>query len=168
MKKVSTQRTSDKEYSLSITLVGSKDVEHRLKFLSELLKESEDKINHIDKSRQTNMNYALLIFAGLFGIGVGLDYIVYKLAISTAIVLLMCIFCLWDRRLHKISHGWQSSNKTYCEMSAALINSPTKEISFPRYRKDSEKKAEYFSFQPVIFYVLVLGGLLTYILFILI
>jgi hypothetical protein len=111
------------------------------------------------------MNYALLIFAGLFGVGVGLDNMVYKLAISTAIVLLMCIFCLWDRRLHKISHGWQSSNKTYCEMSAEVINKPTKDISFPRYSTDNEKNAEWFSFQPVVFYALVLGGLLLFLIF---
>jgi hypothetical protein len=165
MKKIPSQNASDKEYNLPITLAGSKNIEHRLKFLSELLSQSEDKINHIDKSRQTNMNYALLIFAGLFGVGVGLDNMVYKLAISTAIVLLMCIFCLWDRRLHKISHGWQSSNKTYCEMSAEVINKPTKDISFPRYSTDNEKNAEWFSFQPVVFYALVLGGLLLFLIF---
>jgi hypothetical protein len=166
MKKIPPRKAIEKEYDLTITLIGSKNIEHRVKFLSELLSQSEEKINHIDKSRQTNLNYALLIFAGLFGLGVGLNNIVYKLAISTVIALLMCIFCFWDRRLHKVSHGWQSTNKTYCEKSVDVINNPTKDITFPRYRTDSEKNAEWFSFQPIIFYALVLGGLLSFVIFI--
>jgi len=50
-------------------------------------------------------------------------------------------------------------------MSAEVLNKPTKDISFPRYRADSEKDAEWFSFQPVIFYALVLGGLLSFLMF---
>ena len=88
-----------------ITLFGSSNVEYRLQILSMLFNQAKEKIKHIVESRQRNMNYALFIFIGLFGLGIGLNNLVYKLSISIAIFLVMCIFCIWDRRLHKISHG---------------------------------------------------------------
>jgi len=151
-----------------VTLLGSSDIEHRLQFLSTLLIQAEEKINHIDESRQRNLNFALIIFAGLFGLGIGLNNLVYKLSISTAIFILMCIFCLWDRRLHRISHGWQSARSTFCASISEVINTPKKDITFPRYRADGERKAEVFSFQPIIFYALVVGGLISFAVFILV
>jgi hypothetical protein len=165
MSKVSLHKLGKVEYGLPITLKGSSNIEYRLRFLSALLSQSEEKINHIDQSRQTNMNYALIIFAGLFGLGIGLEDIFYKLSISTAIFVLMGVFCFWDRRLHKISHGWQCSSTTFCEITSNVINNPKKNFSFPRYREDCEKKAEWFSFQPVIFYALIFGGLISFPLF---
>jgi len=150
-----------------ITLRGSGNVEHRLKILSALYSQAEEKINHIDESRQGNMNYALVIFAGLFGLSVGLNNRVYQLYISITIFIVMCIFCLWDRRLHKISHGWRSSSSTFCQTISEVINNPDQDITLPRYRADGEKKAEWFSFQPMIFYALVLGGLISFFIFLL-
>jgi hypothetical protein len=148
-----------------ITLLGSSNVEHRLQILSALYSHAEEKINHIDDSRQTNMNYALVIFAGLFGLGIGLNNLVYQLYISTTILIVMCIFCLWDRRLHELSHGWRSSSSTFRVKTSEVINNPDQDITFPHYRADDEKKAEWFSFQPMIFYTLVLGGLLSFFIF---
>ena len=150
-----------------ITLLGSSNIEHRLQILTALYSQAEEKINHIDESRQRNMNYALVIFAGLFGLGIGLNNVVYQLYISTAIFIVMCIFSLWDRRLHKFSHGWQSSSSTFCVKISEVINSPDQDITFLRYQVDGEKKAEWFSFQPMIFYALVLGGLISFFIFLL-
>jgi hypothetical protein len=165
MPKSHSRKAMNEGYNLPITLVGSNNIEYRLNFLSVLLSESEDKINHIDQSRQTNMNYALLIFAGLFSLGVGSTNIPYIWTLSTIIVILMFIFCLWDRRLHRFSHGWQSSNETYIDMSVKVINDPTITVSFPRYRQDCEKNAKFFGFQTIIFIALVLGGLLSFVIF---
>ena len=165
MSKVHMHEFSEEKYKLPITFNGSDDIEYRLQFLSTLLVQSEEKINHIDQSRQTNMNYALLIFAGLFGLGIGLENIIYKLSISTALFIIMLFFCFWDRRLHKVSHGWQYTSSFYCKIISDVINEPKKKISFRRYLKDYEKKAEWFSFQPMIFYTLVIGGLISFPLF---
>ena len=165
MKKSSSHEASEKGHSLLITLAGSKNTERRLEFLSTLIKVADDKINRLDQSRQTNLNYALLIFAGLFSLGIGQENMVYKLAIAIAIIVLMCVFCLWDRRLHEISHGWRDSYKTFCDMSVEIINHPSTAVSFLRYSPESEKKAEWFSFQPVIFYFLVLGGVASCLIF---
>ena len=148
-----------------ITLLGSSDIEHRINILSILFKQAEEKINHIDESRQRNMNYALVIFAGLFGLGIGLDNLAYQLYISTTILVVMLIFCFWDRRLHKISHGWQSTSRAFCSIIASVINCPDQDISFLHYQSDGEKSAEWKSFQPMIFYTLVLGGLISFFIF---
>ena len=150
-----------------ITLLGSSDVEHRIDMLSLLFNQAQEKINHIDESRQRNMNYALVIFVGLVGLGIGLDNRVYQLFISAIISIVMFVFCLWDRRLHKISHGWQSSSFTFCRKIGEVINSPDQDITFPRYRADAEKRAECFSFRPMIFYALVLGGFISFPIFLL-
>jgi len=148
-----------------ITLLESSDIEHRIGILSILFNQAEEKIRHIDESRQRNMNYALVIFAGLFGLGIGLDNLVYRLYISTTIFIVMLIFCLWDRRLHKISHGWQSSSFTFCRKIGEAMNNPDQDISFPRYRADAEKRVEWRSFQPMIFYALVFGGFISFFIF---
>jgi hypothetical protein len=154
-------------YVDEITLLGSSDVEYRINLLSTLLDQAEDKVNHIDDSRQRNLNYALAIFAGLIGLGIGLDDFAYRLYISITLFIVMGIFCLWDRRLHKISHGWQSTASTFCRGIGEVINKPGQDTTFPRYRTDAEKRAEWFSFQPMIFYALVLGGLATFLMFLL-
>ena len=148
-----------------ITLLGSSDIEHRLQVLSTLFNQAEEKINHFDESRQRNLNYALVIFAGLFGLGVGLSNHVYQLYISVIIFTVMCIFCLWDRRLHRFTHGWQISSSTFCMKTSEVINRPDQDITFLRYQVDGEKKAEWFSFQPMIFYALILGGLISFFIF---
>jgi hypothetical protein len=152
-------------YANEITLLGSSDIEHRINVLTTLLDQAEDKVNHIDESRQRNMNYALVIFAGLVGLGVGLNDLAYQLYTSVTLFVVMSIFCLWDRRLHKISHGWQGSSATFCREIGEVINKPDQDIAFPRYRADAEKRAEWFSFQPMIFYALVFGGVATFLMF---
>lgn len=148
-----------------IRLLGSSDSERRLQFLSLLLSQAEESAKHIDESRHRNLNYALLIFAGLFGLGIGVSNLVYQLSISVAIVIVMSIFCFWDRRLHRIMHGWRSSASILRSKITEVINHPDQDIEFSHYRIEGEKKAEWFSFMPVIFYILVLGGLVSFLVF---
>ncbi len=148
-----------------ITLKGSSNIEHRLDFLMTLLKQADEKIKHIDDRRQTSLNYAMAIFAGLLGLAIGLNNFAYQLYISIALSLIMFIFCLWDRRLHKASHGLQASLITFREKIQETINSPRKNTEFPAYRSEYEKNAEWFSFLPIIYYVLIVSALLSSIIF---
>lgn len=148
-----------------ITLKGSSNIDQRLDFLTTLFNQANDNIKHIDDRRQTSLNYALAIFAGLLGLAIGLDNFVYQLFISIALSLIMLIFCLWDRRLHRASHGIQASRITFREKIQELINNPRKEIEFPAYRSDRENDAEWLSFLPIIYYVLIVSALLSSLIF---
>lgn len=148
-----------------IVLSGSSDQKLRVDILSSLLTKAREKINHIDELRQRNLNYALIIFVGLFGIGMGVKNLEYKLFVSASIFLLMLIFASWDRRLHKINHGWRKTSSTLCQKICEIVNNPTQDISFRLYYKNGEKIAEWFGFLPVIFYALVLGSLISYFIF---
>jgi hypothetical protein len=55
---------------------------------------------------------------------------------------LMLIFCLLDRRLHKMSHGWQGTGKRIALALAEAINDPSKDVSFPRYHSPAERTAQ--------------------------
>ena len=153
-------------YSGTLTLSGGSDRNaHRVSVLTALLSNAESKVNHIDELRQKNMNVALLIFAGLFGFA--LRFADQSTASYTAFPLacLMLIFCLLDRRLHKISHGWQGTGKRIALALAEAINDPLKDVSFPRYYSPAEGTAQWFSLQPTLYYLLVAGGALSWLMF---
>ncbi len=122
-------------------------------------------IKNIDDRRQTSLNYAMAIFAGLLGLAIGLNNLAYRLYLTIALSLIMLMFCMWDRRLHKASHGVQASLMTFRENIQELINGPSKNLEFPTYRSDREKDAEWFSFLPIIYYVLIISALLASIMF---
>jgi hypothetical protein len=156
------------KYITTITLSGSDDKENirnRIAFLTSLLNNSEEKRNHLDELRQKTMNYALLTFAGLFGFGLTLSTRFNSFYISIPLTLIMIIFCLLDGRLHKVGHGWQYSLRIFIEKMSEVINYPTKDITFLTYSVEGEKGAELLGFQRVIFYLLVLGGILSFFVF---
>jgi len=146
-------------------LKGTGCQEKRIELLTTLLTKAREKTDHIDEIRGRNMNYALLIFAGLFGVGMAVEHVLYQFSISTAIVSIMLIFTFWDRRLHKINHGWRRTGSLYCEKITEIINDPGKDVSFCQYYFEKKKKVEWFGFQPIIYYLLVLGGVSSHFIF---
>jgi hypothetical protein len=148
-----------------MTLKGSSDIKYRFDFLMALFNQANDIMKHIDDRRQTSLNYALAIFAGLLGLAIGINNLIYRLYITIALSLIMLIFCMWDRRLHKANHGVQASLRTYREKIQELINNPSKDLEFPTYRLDHEKDAEWFSFLPIIYYVLIVSAVLASLVF---
>ena len=126
----------------------------------ELLSNAEIKANRLAELRQKNMNYALLTFAGLFTVSLGLfdSNELYSFLASVALFVMMIIFCWGDRRLHKYIHGWRQTRKDFVKLLTELINDPTKDVTFMRYNRQGERGAEVFSIQPLIFYLLVIGG----------
>ena len=88
--------------------------------------------------------------------------------VSATLLIFMLIFCIWDRRWHKIKHGWQATAKdAYCNI-CELVNNKEQDIFMPLYKSSSERNAEAFSWQPIVFYFLVLGTALSFRLFYLI
>jgi len=153
------------EHDRSVTLHKSANLAKRIEVLTLLFQKAETKVNHADMYRQRNMNYSLVIFAGLIGLGVNLPQYPAKAMISSTLLILMLIFCVWDRRWHRIKHGWQGTARdTYikiCEMT----NNPEKDMTVILYKSKSEEKAEFFSWQPIVFYFLVIGAALSFGLF---
>jgi hypothetical protein len=154
------------EHGNSVILKSSKDPEKRIEILTLLFEKAESKVTHADMYRQRNMNYSLVIFAGLVALGIKLpQQYLAQCFVSATLLILMLIFCIWDRRWHRIKHGWQGTAKeAYCNI-CELSNNPEQEIVIPLYKADSERKAEYFSWQPIVFYFLVVGSALSFWLF---
>lgn len=149
-------------YMKEYTLNGSEkdqNIDRRVNLLTALFDRADLKGNHISELRQKNLNYALIIFAGLFTFTMKFPSKLYSVFISAALLGIMIVFCLLDRRYHKFIHGWRKTKTMFMEKVADVINEPRKEVSFVRYLKEEEKTAEFRSLQPIIFYCLVFSGL---------
>lgn len=150
--------------SLFVELKGSEDennTQQRINYLSLLLNNAVENNNHIDKLRQNYLNFALLIFAGLFGFGSSLFSKTEHLFIFyIPIPLIMSVFFLLDRKLHKLSHGWSHLRKVFTKKISELINKPTEDISFYRWYPESHKYAKWYSLQSIIYFALIVGGII--------
>ncbi len=154
-----------KERNHNVELKGTANLSKRLEVLTLLFQKSEAKVTHADTYRQRNMNYALVIFAGLIGLGVSLKNYSAQAMVSATLFIFMLIFCFWDRRWHRIKHGWQSTaNMTY-RLICDMTNNPDKDLDYPLYNWKGEGRAEYNSWQPIVFYFLVFGALSSFGLF---
>jgi len=158
----------DAEKNTSITLKASVDINRRIETLTLLFNKAEAKVNHADMYRQRNMNYCLVIFAGLIALGVNLNEYIAQVIISSTLLVFMLIFCIWDRRWHKVKHGWQGTAVTAYRNICNLTNNNDVEISFYLYEVDYEAKAEFDSWQPIVYYTLLASSLLSFLLFYLI
>ncbi len=147
-----------KDYELQ----GAEDpgnIDRRISFLSMLLSQAELKCQHISDLRQRNMNYAIVIFAGLFAYAAKFSTQPSSLVASVALCCLMVVFCKLDRRYHKINHGWRATRKSYIKQVTKLINSPAQTFSYQTYVAEGERTAEYFALQPVVYYFIIAGSL---------
>jgi len=134
----------------------------RVSVLLSLIEVAAAKEQHIDGLRQRNITIALAIFAGLFGFGLRSPGATNGYVLSGALALLMLVFAVLDRQLHMRSHGWRHTRWELTECAAQVINNPDQVVEFARYRKTGEKEAEWDSLQPVAYYLLVMGGLLSH------
>ncbi|MFO0945647.1 MAG: hypothetical protein U1D30_06845 [Planctomycetota bacterium] len=134
------------------TLKKDADIGRRLDALKLVFDACVSKVMHCDKFRQQNMNYALALFAGLMAFRTKLDA---PWVISLTLFVLMIIFCVWDRRWHRTKHGWDSAaNKCYTAL-VELTNNPDQDVTYCRYDTAAEADAEWTSWQPIVFYLLV-------------
>ena len=96
----------------------------RVSFLSGLADSYRTKVNHIDALRQRNMSIALAIVAVLFGFGLRQSGHWPALFTSLALVVLTGTFCLLDRRLHRMSHGWRDNEERILTAIKNALNNP--------------------------------------------
>lgn len=144
------------------TLLGSderENINQRITFLTTLSNDAEKRVLHLGELRQKNLYYALIIFAGLFTVSLKLPTKSYSLMASLTPFITMTVFCLLDRRLHKIAHGWRRTRNITVRALTEVLNDTTKTVTVPKYAVDGERGAEKFSLQPMIFYLLVVGSL---------
>lgn len=150
--------------SLNGTLNGP-DNHQRVTVFPSLLDCAVKMLMHIDGLRQRNIAIALGIFAGLFGFGLKFAGTINAFYASLALTLLMGIFAVLDRRLHMFVHGWRQTRRQFIDCLAQAINDKSQAVSFARYRRDGERRAEWLSLQPVTYYLLVVGGVLSFFVF---
>jgi len=137
----------------------------RASCLTAILGAVVSKENHVDDLRQRDVAVALVVFAGLFGFGLKTSQELNPAWTSMALTLLMLVFCMLDRRLHRSSHGWRRTRFALMGRLADAVNAPRQEVSFLRYDAAAEMGAEWWSVQPMIYYALILGGALSYFVF---
>ncbi len=77
----------------------------------------------------------------------------------------MMLFCAWDRRWHKIKHGWESTAKQAYVKMCDLTNNPSDDVPFLLYKVKAENKAEKDSWLPIVYYFLIAAGILSFFLF---
>ncbi len=147
------------------TLLSGKDPDVRLQILTDLSERAEKRIIHSDTFRQRNMNFALIIFAGFIALGARIEGQVAHMLISGTLFVLMVIFILWDRRWHRTKHGWYETLSNLKEKIIQLANDPTVNIDFKLYYPQGEKAAELLSFQPMVYYFLTIGSILSFFIF---
>ena len=151
-----------------LCLSRSASVEKRIEVLKILQAKAESKVLNADKYRQTNLNYALIFFTGLFAISLKIDSKVFSIVFSSFQVVIMFVFMLWDRRWHETKHGWDKTSKKCYENIVKLINNKGQTIKFKAYEWElaRDEQAEWDSYQPLFFYALILGSIISLIFFI--
>lgn len=162
--KSQSSNNKNKKLQNEFSFPESLETEQKLKILTEIYNKSEETVMHFDNLRQRNLNLALIIFAGLFGLGIKVDIKEYQFILSIAITFLMIIFFIIDYKFHKRTHGFRgAANKLIKNMSE--IENMT-EVKFQNYDNNYANKAELNSLHSIIYYALILGGLLTLLVFI--
>jgi hypothetical protein len=130
----------------------------RIDFLTTMLNNAEAKMNHIDGLRQRNMNIAAIIFAAMYSFGLHPLGLAIRPLSFGALMLIMVVFSLLDRRLHKFQHGWRKTRRHFVETLRDVINQPNDDVSFQRYYEEGEKESERFALQPVLYYMLTIAA----------
>lgn len=140
------------------TLSGETDpgsITRRQGLLDTLFKDARDKGIEIAQLRQKNLNLAIIIFAALFTFSFRFSTGWYSVAVSAALVFIMGVFSILDRRFHKFIHGFRASERHLTGTMVALLNEPSSDLVFRRYISAGKKTAEWRAWQPIITYALV-------------
>ena len=154
---------SEKPDPRSWTLQGQTDPEsiaRRQELLTTVFEAARAKGTEIAQLRQTNLNYAILVFAALFTFTFQFSKGWYSVAVSAALLFIMIAFSCLDRRFHKFIHGFRATERHLINSMATLLNQPSSDIVFRRYISEAEQTAEWRSFQPIITYSLVAAAAL--------
>lgn len=149
------------QYDMYHTVLSKElDKDDKMKILCQVYNVIEQMIMHFDTLRQRNLNIAVVIFAGLFGLAVKLGSDVNQAVIPLAIMSIMLIFFLIDRKYHVYSHGFQGPSYQLIHKMAEVNSENT--IEFDKYDCECAKTAEWFSLQAIVYYFLIAAAVLSY------
>ena len=144
------------DWEKEIVLEPTDNMDKKYAFVQNLYDKACEKINHFDKLRQQNLNYALVIFSGLIAFILQTKGIEMKLTGCVGVILLILIFCFLDHRLHKYTHGFTSSMLILAHVMAIIIDRPKKKIEFYQYYKEGEKEAKFWKSRQTRIYCLLI------------
>jgi hypothetical protein len=120
-----------------IILPTSLEPEEKLRIISDVYRQIEEMIRHLDSLRQRNL-----------------------LFISIPLTILMLIFLLIDRKFHVYNHGFQGSSYKLIHKMSEIRNEG--DLVFEKYDYEFAKKAEWTSLQCIIYLGLIAGGIISY------
>jgi hypothetical protein len=146
---------------LKIPLKSSANNQPRIDFLTVMLNNAEAKMNHIDGLRQRNMSIAAIIFGGMFSFAFQSTVSTFRPLSLAALTLIMFVFTLLDRRLHRFHHGWRETRGHFVEAIRDVINDPNNDITVQRYYQEGEEEAEWGTLRPILYYLLVVAAIVA-------
>jgi hypothetical protein len=122
-----------------VYLSKAADFKGRIEALKILHEKAESKVLHADKYRQANLNFAIIIFAGLFATALKFHSRIFSPMIAIVQTLIMVIFTIWDRRWHETKHGWDNTGKNCYQYIIDLTNDEDQDIEFDYYEVKAAK-----------------------------
>jgi hypothetical protein len=149
----------------TITLNGNYSSNERISFITTLLNNAESKINHFDGIRQRNLVVAIAVFSGLSGFVLNAKSNLAAISFSIAILVVIGIFFILDRRFRKYSQGWQKTRKHFINAIEKVMNSPESDASFPSYDETGEKENRLCGVIIWLYVALFVGSVMAYIVY---
>lgn len=107
---------------------NEKNYEQRIAFLIKLYEKAGERGAQLNAMRQRNLNLAIVIFAAMFTFTIKFSGGLYSIFVSLALLCIMIVFCLFDRRIHKFIHGWRKTRIMFIEKITDAINNSKQDI----------------------------------------
>ncbi|HET6428072.1 MAG TPA: hypothetical protein VFJ30_06675 [Phycisphaerae bacterium] len=148
------------------TLEPSSNNQTRIDYLMMLLDKDAKWVEFIDNHRNKNLSHALVTFAGAYAAVLKFLPDANPWLVSASLTTLALAFFARDFRLHQYAHGWNATLRAHLHSLAKAINEPDDGVSFRMYYRAGEEHAlrcsEYFSPTRLAYYVLILGGVMSF------
>lgn len=144
-----------------IILSKNASLEEKLNLLRMLNQRVEEKINHFDGVRQQNLRYSILVFSGLVVFGFSIGQLVLRWFVAIGLTLLMTIFFLADKRLHRRTHAFRGTIYRSLQAISYLLSGGGDDITIWLYDKEAAEKAEKINLRLSLYCLLIAASILA-------
>ena len=145
-----------------INLDPKQNLNERIDYIKGLIEYGKKRLELIDSTRNTNLNYAFVVFIAALGASIQFLSENNTYVISAVLLLIASAFLYRDFQLHKYSHGWVETARMHFIIYSDLINNPENKFTIHFYYKNGEAKAcrckEWRTGTRLGYYLLILGS----------